>query len=173
VSNEVLRHHNPFYQKTHSQLTNQFKELNKVIQEAYDGSTAENYIFWLADNFATAPRRTQEGDATYVNSATEPPIPKDWVSPFKGKTAEDAAAFLKTAPEDLSVDWHHFAVLGEDFEKRRLVTLYRIGDMDLAGGKLEKLLCSVAGSTLALSSMEKHVWEEWGNDFGEDEPIGY
>jgi hypothetical protein len=90
-------------------------------------------MFWLAGTFTTAPRRTRDGDATYVDSATKPPISKEWYSSFKSKTAEDAAVFLKTAPEDLCVDWHHFAVLGKDFKKRRLVTLHKIGDEDSVG----------------------------------------
>lgn len=172
VSNEVCCRTSRINENTNPSLSDLSKNLDKIIQEAYDGSTVDNYMFWLADTFATAPRRTQEGDATYVDSATEPPIPKDWTSPFKGKTAEDAAAFLRTAPDDLCVDWHHFAVLGEDYRKRGFVTLFRIGDENLAGDNLENVLCSVKGSTLALSGLEKHIWEEWKADTKEDEPIG-
>ncbi|PVI03234.1 hypothetical protein DM02DRAFT_726707 [Periconia macrospinosa] len=148
------------------------ENLNQILQDAYDGSTVNCYMFWLADTFTTAPRLIQDGEVTYYSSATKPPIPEDWSSPFKGKSPEDAAAFLKTAPDDVCVDRHHFAVLGEDYEKKGLVALYRIGDEELVGGRLEKLVCSVKGSTLALSSLEKHVWEEWRGDFGEDEPVG-
>ncbi|CAI6302108.1 unnamed protein product [Periconia digitata] len=148
------------------------EELNEILQKAFDGSTVNSYMFWLAsDTFPTAPRRIQKDGTTFFENATKPPIPKDWTSPFIGKTVEDVASFLKTVPRDLCVDWHHFAVLGEEYKEKGLVALYRIGDEDLVGSNLEKLSCSVAGSTLALSSLEKHVWDEWRVDFGQDEPV--
>ena len=54
-------------------------------------------------------------------------------------------AFMKTLPEDRYIDYHYFAVLGEDFTKRKMVTIYRIGDEDLVGDELDALPCSVAG----------------------------
>ena len=72
-------------------------------------------------------------------------MPTDWTSPFKGKTAQDVLAFMKTLPEDRNIDYHHFCVLGEDYTKRKLVTMYRIGDRDFVGDELDTLPCSASG----------------------------
>jgi hypothetical protein len=68
---------------------NLFLDINRVIEEAYDGVEEDSY--WLADDFSKAPRRTQIGDTPYtqVETGTEPPIQVDWISPFKGKTVQD------------------------------------------------------------------------------------
>jgi len=52
---------------------------------------------------------------------------------------------MKTLPEDRYIDYHYFAVLGEDFAKRKMVTICRIGDEDLVGDEMDALPCSVAG----------------------------
>lgn len=128
-------------------------------------------MFWLADDFSNAPRRRAEGDVTYVENGTEPPIPEGWESRFRGKTIQDVADFLKQAPDELCVDWHHFAVLGEDFSKRHVITLCRIGDEELKGEELSTLPCTVEKSTLCLSSMEPHTWEEYQADQDGDNPV--
>jgi hypothetical protein len=58
------------------------------------------------------------------------------------------------------VDRHHFVVLGDDFMKRRLATVYKIGDEDLRGDGLSEVPCSVKWIAVYLSSMEFGVWEE-------------
>jgi hypothetical protein len=85
---------------------------------------------------------------------------------------QDAAAFLKYVPDDARVDYHHFGILGEDFKKRRLITIYRIGDEELEGDELDCLPCSVEGSTLFLSSLEQGYWEEQEGQYGLDQPVG-
>ncbi|KAF2640000.1 hypothetical protein P280DRAFT_25299 [Massarina eburnea CBS 473.64] len=138
-------------------------ELSHVLEEAYNGSG--EYHFWLADVWSNAPRDGED--------ATKPPVGEDWRSPFYGKTVEDVVAFMKKLPEDRYVDYHYFAVLGQDFTKRRMVTIYRVGDEDLIGDKLEALPCSIAGSTLFLSAIESHYWEETKANYPkEDEPVG-
>jgi hypothetical protein len=100
-----------------------------VLQEAYEG--VDLYCFWLADDFSTGPHPIRVGDTKHIYSyenGTEPPISSNWTSPFMGKSVEDCVAFLKSAPDDSCVDRYHFVVLGEDFKKRSLVTVYRIGD---------------------------------------------
>lgn len=52
---------------------------------------------------------------------------------------------MKELPEGRYIDYHYFAVLGEDFAERRVVTIYRIGDEYLRGDELDSLPCSVAG----------------------------
>ena len=64
---------------------------------------------------------------------------------FHGKTIDDVVAFMKQLPEDRDVEYHYFAVLGDDFVKRRLVTIWRMGDEYLEGDELDALPCSVAG----------------------------
>jgi hypothetical protein len=46
----------------------------------------------------------------------------------------------------------HFCVLGEDFQNRKLVTIYRIGDADPVGDELDSLPCSAAGKLSSSSS---------------------
>jgi hypothetical protein len=84
-----------------------------------------------------APREGEDG--------TKPPVAEDWHSPFHEKSIEDVVAFMKTLPDDCYVDYDYFAVLDEDFTKRRMVTIYRIGDECLIGDELDALPCSVAG----------------------------
>ena len=59
--------------------TDNWKEINKVIQQAYDGSTVNCYMYWLADDYSNAPRETPtpDGESTQTESGTEPPIAKD------------------------------------------------------------------------------------------------
>jgi len=104
------------------------------------------------------PHRTEDGP----EEGTQPPVAKDWKSPFLGKTAEEMAKFLQSAPEEENslLDMHYFAVLDEDFKKSGLVTIYRIGDEELKGQKLESRRCSVERSTLFLVPMERDAWEE-------------
>ncbi|KAF2124608.1 hypothetical protein P153DRAFT_390646 [Dothidotthia symphoricarpi CBS 119687] len=148
-------------------------EINRVIQEAYDGSTVNAYMFWLADDAANAPLRNKYGENTRDDTGTVPPIDEHWRSPFIGKTALDAVSFLKSLPDDRSIDWHYFAVLGSDYKGRGMVTIYRIGDVNLIGEELESLPCSVAGSTLFLSAMEPDYWEETkSNQRNGNDPVG-
>lgn len=97
-------------------------------------------MFWLADEWPNAPKK-----ANVPERASIPPINEHWCSPFQGKTIEDVVAFMKSLPEDRDVDYHHFAVLGEDFAQRRMVTIYRIGDENLIGDELDAFPCSLAG----------------------------
>jgi hypothetical protein len=101
------------------------------------------YYFWLADDWSSAPKREPT-----AGIATKPPVAAHWHSPFRGKTIKDVVAFMKTVPEERNIDYHHFCVLGEDFQKRKLVTIYRIGDVDLVGDELDSLPCSAAGKLL-------------------------
>jgi hypothetical protein len=59
---------------------------------------------------------------------------------------------MKDLPEDRYIDYHYFAVLGEDFTKRRTVTIYSIGDADLMGDELDALPCSFAGKCRCIDS---------------------
>ena len=52
---------------------------------------------------------------------------------------------MKNLPVDRYIDYHHFVVLNEDFTKRKLMTIYRIGDENLVGDELDALPCSAAG----------------------------
>jgi hypothetical protein len=103
------------------------------------------YYFWLADDWSSAPAREP-----IFEVATKPPVAAEWQSPFRGKTIKDVVAFMKTVPEERNIDYHHFCVLGEDFQKRKLVTIYRIGDEYLKGDELDSLPCSAAGKLLQL-----------------------
>ncbi|KAF4625007.1 hypothetical protein G7Y89_g13163 [Cudoniella acicularis] len=134
-------------------------DINHVLQKAHDGSTVNCYYFWLAHDFAYVPRENRVGETIFCESGTESPIPEEWTSLFKGKTIQEAAAFSKLALDGLQVDWHHFAVLDEGF-----LTLCRIGDGDLVGDDLDTMPCKVEVSTLNLSSLERHVWEEYKYD---------
>lgn len=131
-------------------------------------------MFWLAtDSWTDAPRitRDEEGN-TFFSNGTQPPITSSYSLPFKGKTTEQCAEFIKQAPEEYCVDWHHFAVLGEDYKKRRLVTLWRIGDGELKGERLTSLPATVAKSTLFLSGLESRIWDECLEDHkDDDEPV--
>jgi hypothetical protein len=144
-----------------------------VLQEAYEG--IEEYCFWLADDFSKAPRPIRIGDTTQIYSyemETEPPIPSNWTCSFKGKSVSDRVAFLKSAPDNSCVDRYHIVVLGEGFEKRRLVVVYKIGDRFLIGDELNSLPCSARGATLFLSAMEPHYWEETKALQTGDEAVG-
>jgi hypothetical protein len=118
--------------------TKQIQELNRVLQEARDG--VGEFEFWLADAWPNAPRDGED--------ATKPPIAQDWRSPFRGKSIQDVVAFMKKLPEDRYIDYHYFAVLGDDFTNRGVVTIYRVGDEYLVGDELGALPCTVTGRCL-------------------------
>jgi hypothetical protein len=84
-------------------------------------------------------------------------------------------AFLKTAPDNsvVCVDHHHFVVVGGDFRKRGLVTVYRIGDENLLGDRLKSMPCSAKGVAVFLYAMEPDYWEEKKAEQTDDEPVGY
>jgi hypothetical protein len=87
---------------------------------------------------------------------------------------QDCVAFLEKAPDSsmVCVDHCHFVVLGDDFEKRGLVTIWRIGDENLRGDKLESMTCSVKDASVFLYAMEPDYWEENMAEQEGDEPVG-
>jgi hypothetical protein len=82
--------------------------------------------------------------------------------------------FLKTAPDSsiVCVDYHHFVVLGDDFKKRGLATICKIGDENLRGDKLGSMPCSVKEVSVFLYAMEPDYWEEKMAEQEGDEPVG-
>lgn len=137
-------------------LTNLNQQINQVLQKSYDGANLNSWHLWLADSYTNTPRK--QGDQ-YMDG-TKPPVPKEWKSPFLGKTIPEAAEFIKKLPNEATVDWHHFVVIDEDFLKSGIVNLWRIGDEDLKGDELDVLPCSVEHSTLELYGIGSRGWEE-------------
>jgi hypothetical protein len=78
---------------------------------------------------------------------------------------------MKTLPEDRNIDYHHFCVLGEDYAKRKLVTIWRIGDEYLVGDKLDSLPCAASVATVFLSAMGSRKWEEVKDNCRDGEPV--
>lgn len=68
---------------------------------------------------------------------------------------------MNELPEDRYMDYHYFAVLGEDFTEPRVVTIYRIGDEYLRGDELDSLLCSVAGESVHING--SLLTDAWGH----------
>jgi hypothetical protein len=77
-------------------------------------------------------------------------------------------------PADLNLclDYHYFAVLDADYAEIKLLKIYPIGDEDLVGEELDCVTCSVRGSSLFLSAMEPHYWEETKATCEDGEPVG-
>jgi hypothetical protein len=113
-----------------------------------------DYLFWLADDWSSAPKCGPPAEL-----GTKPPILADWQSRFRGKTIEDVVAFMKTVLAERNIDYHYFCVLGEDFQKRKLVTMWRIGDIDLVGDELDSLPISAAGKLLRVPFAMQPAYE--------------
>lgn len=95
-------------------------------------------LFLARKSWSNVPRNGED--------ATVPSITEYWRSPFHGKTIEDVVAFMKELPEDCYIYYYHFAILGEEYIRRKMVMICRIGDEYLVGNELDALPGSVDGS---------------------------
>ncbi|CAG8952868.1 hypothetical protein HYFRA_00007582 [Hymenoscyphus fraxineus] len=131
-------------------------QINQILQTSYSGASLGSWNLWLATSYTNAPRK--QGDQ--YTDGTKPPVPKDWNSPFLGKSIPDAVEFMEGLPDESTVDWHHFVIVGEDYLKSGIVNLCRIGDEELKGKEVDVLPCSVEHASLTLMGLEPHGWEE-------------
>ena len=151
-----------YTQKTHnpSHKTNFLKllqDINSILRKAYDGSTIEQWEFYLAtDDYASAPKR--KPNERYP-TGTEAPISKSFKSPFIGHSVADVASWLRKKPESTALEDKFFAVLDKK-AKQGSVVLCRIGDSEGKGNGLSFVLLDAEQSSLTLSGMEYGTWEE-------------
>ena len=131
--------------------------MNSILQQAYDGSTVEQWEYYLAsDDYASIPRRDPKEDAS---TGTEAPISESFKSPWIGKSVRDVATWLSKKPDDAYLEGKFFAVLDKK-SKQSKVVLCRIGDSKGKGDALSCVLRDAEGSSLTLSGMEYGTWEE-------------
>ena len=132
--------------------------MSSKLQEAYDGSGLERRYFWLASkNYDNAPQKNPR----HGNQGTKPPVDDSFVSPFVGKSVNDAAEFLKRAPDGVDTERRFFAVIDDRTEKDGSVVMCRVGDMEGEGDEVGCIRVVVKNSALYLAGMEYGTWEEY------------
>ena len=140
----------------HSFLT-PLKTLNDVLQKAHDGSTVNNWFYYLATtDYASAPQKKPGGGG---QEGTKAPIDQSFKSPFVGDSEVDVARWLQQKPEGVDLDGVFFAVLDKKAETGS-VALCRIGDRDGKGEEVSCVLVKTEESSLTLAGMEYGEFDE-------------
>ncbi|MCJ1361328.1 hypothetical protein MMC16_000426 [Acarospora aff. strigata] len=108
--------------------------INSKLEQAYITDERAAWKLWLVTgDYDDAPKKRTDNR---LNEGTAAPI-QSFTSPFAGKTIEDAAEWLKNAPEDVDLNRMFFAVLDDRSESDDTITLCRIGDGGMEGKKGE------------------------------------
>ena len=127
--------------------------INQVLQQA-SIVTAE---FWLATaSYEDAPKWSKE----MANLGTEPPVSKEWKSPFINYKAEDVAKWLKGKPDGVDLDSQHFAVLDANTVEDKKILVFKIGDIDRKGHELDSFRFDPQRAAGFLAGLEWGEWEE-------------
>ena len=142
--------------------------LDDILQKAHDGSTVDQWYFYLATkDYASAPQRKPEGGG---QEGTEAPIDSSFKSPFVGHKVTDVAEWLKKKPDSVDLESRFFAVLDKEARRSGSVVLCRIGDRDGKGDAVSCVLKKAEESSLTLAGMEYGRWEELLVSPGEYKP---
>ncbi|KAI4254908.1 MAG: hypothetical protein LQ352_002836 [Teloschistes flavicans] len=132
--------------------------INTILQKAHDGSTVDNWWFYLAvSDYARAPHRNP--DVT-PEQGTEAPIDASFTSPFIGQNEFAVAQWLEGKPKGVNLDSHFFGLLDKQAEKSGKVVLCRIGDAHLKGHDVTCLLWDAETATLTLGGAEYGDWDD-------------
>ena len=132
--------------------------LNRIIQEAHDGSTVEAWWWYLpTTDYAAAPRYS---DDPVDQKWTRRPIDRSYYSPFVGKGMKDVVQWIRNKPKDVKLDSHHFGILDKEAGKSGKVVLCRIGDAHLKGNRVTCMLWNAGTSTLTLGGLEYGDWDD-------------
>lgn len=132
--------------------------MNLKLQEALDGSGLDRRYFWLATKqYDDAPQKNPD----HGSQGTKPPVAESFISPFVGESVENAAQFLKEAPDTVDLERCFFAILDDRTEKDGSVVMCRVGDMEGKGDKVECIRVVAKHSALYLAGMESGTWEEF------------
>ncbi|KAF2826407.1 hypothetical protein CC86DRAFT_370417 [Ophiobolus disseminans] len=100
------------------------EDLNECLQRAYDG-VWQSWDIWVATISYTdmpPPQKPRQPPPP----ATQPPLPKDYTSPWVGKTVEECATWLQKAPIEDAVDTDNFLVMNEFSKDEDIILACRI-----------------------------------------------
>ncbi|KAL8979894.1 MAG: hypothetical protein Q9205_004883 [Flavoplaca limonia] len=98
------------------------KTLNTLLQKAKDGSTVEQWWWYLAEvpDYCAAP---QERPDYSHDLGTEAPINPSFSSRFVGKRLEDLTQWLINMPPNVFLDGGFFGVLDKQTERTGKVSI--------------------------------------------------
>jgi len=141
--------------------------LNDIIQQAHDGSTVNQWYFYLAvSDYDLAPRPKPDGTR---DQATKTPVPDSFKSPFIGQSLESLAEWLRDKPEEVNLETKFFAVLDKKAKDKKVV-LVRIAGNQGQEIKPSCVLVDADESSLRLAGMESGTWGELVHAKGEYTP---
>jgi hypothetical protein len=115
-------------------------------------------MYWLAtDDYSDAPRKSPSN----VNDGTEPPISKDFVSPWIDCKMEDIIRWLQAKPEDAGFNSRFFAVLDAGSkDDPATVVVCRIGDAEGEGDKMFSFRFPRVRAVEHLAGAPQDMWDE-------------
>ena len=116
----------PPYPTTEDNSKTHEKTINNIIQEAHDGSTVNQWYFYLAvSDCEFAPRPKPDGTR---DQATQVPISDTFKCPFIGQSLESLAEWLRNKPEDVNLEIKFFAVLDKKAKDGKVVLVRIAGN---------------------------------------------
>jgi hypothetical protein len=127
-----------------------------------------NERLWLADDYNNLPdfyHRVPEQPIT-PNPHTKLPLDPNWRSPFRGKTVEDAAEFLRSVPKPRKpLCKTYFAVLDMTlYWEQGYVLVCKI----LEGGQVQSIACAASCVGIFFGGFDRITWDESLTDWEED-----
>lgn len=133
--------------------------LNSLLQKAHDGSTVDQWWWYLAtSDYRVAPHRKPDGTAA---RGTQAPINPSFVSPFIGDSLEDVAHWLMSKPQSAAVDDRFFGVLDKQAEKSGKIAICRLNDPKVEKEVAWCILRKAEESTLFLGGLDSDLdWDE-------------
>lgn len=121
-----------------------------------NAKTIEGYCFWLAEETFGVFSDENSDDLTIL------PISASRLSPFVGKTFEDAFKFLATVPLDKRLGRQFIAVLDNRlYRERDWLVIYRIDEQ----GEITSIPCKAELTCMQLQSSANHNWLTLINDW--------
>ncbi|KAL8646608.1 MAG: hypothetical protein Q9226_006783 [Calogaya cf. arnoldii] len=136
------------------------KTLNTLLQKAKDGSTVEQWWWYLAEvpDYRAAP---QERPDYSHDLGTEAPIKPSFSSHFVGKRLEDLTQWLINKPPNVFLDAGFFGVLDKQTERTGKIAICRVNDPK----EPERAWCiqkTAAESTLYMAGLDSIA--DWNMD---------
>lgn len=138
-------------------ISKNLQAINKILENAQSQPGLNFPCLWLATiDYEDAPKK----EANKSNIGTAPPISASFNSPFVGQKIEDVARWLRTMPDNIDLDGHHFAIIDDVSREDRSIVVCKIGDKSLKGDEPDyRRYPAMRGSTL-LRGLEYGEWEE-------------
>ena len=134
------------------------QSINHKLTQSSDEGVWNLYL--ATDSYDVAPKKRTDNR---INEGTTAPVRTfPLTSPFAGNSIEEAAEWLKAAPEDVDLDRHFFAVLDAHSETNDTITIARIGDGAVEGkeGDVQYFPVKAEEAVMYLNSMASTAFDE-------------